>query len=49
MFQKYSIHIQDLETGAKQIVISETTAIDEYQKMIQRCDKVLEDMKASNS
>lgn len=38
-----------IETGAKQIVISETTAIDEYQKMIQRCDKVLEDMKASNS
>lgn len=38
-----------IETGAKQIIISETTAIEEYQKMIQRCDQVLEDMKQRNS
>ena len=34
-----------IETGAKQIIASETTVIEEYQKMIQRCDNVLKDLK----
>ena len=38
-----------IETGAKQIIISENTTIEEYQKMIQRCDQVLEDIKRHNS
>lgn len=38
-----------IETGAKQIIISENTTIEEYQKMIQRCDQVLEEIKRHNS
>ena len=37
-----------IETGAKQIIASETTVIEEYQKMIQRCDNVLKDLKNSS-
>ena len=37
-----------IETGAKQVIASETTVIEEYQKMIQRCDNVLKDLKNSS-
>lgn len=37
-----------IETGAKQIIISESAAINEYQKMIQRCDDVLRDLEKSS-
>lgn len=38
-----------IETGAKQIVISESAAINEYQKMIQRCDDILKDLEKSSN
>ena len=37
-----------IETGAKQIVISESTAINEYHKMIQRCEDVLNKLEKSS-